>query len=45
LKQRIKVEIESRKTTDEDIQKALDKYKELIQEKILNQRNDIKKRN
>ena len=30
LKQRVKVEIESRKTTDEDIQQALNKYKELI---------------
>lgn len=30
LKQRVKVEIESRKTTDEDIQAALNKYKELI---------------
>lgn len=44
LKQRLKVEIESREKTDEDIQKALDKYKELIQEKILQKRNDIKKR-
>jgi hypothetical protein len=35
LKQRIKMEIDSRKMADEDIQNALDKYRELIQTKIL----------
>lgn len=44
LKERIKMEIESRKIADEDIQNALDKYKELIASKIMEQRNDIKKR-
>ena len=44
LKENIKLEIESRKKSDEDIQMALDKYKELIQTKILEKRNDIKKR-
>ena len=44
LKDRIKMEIESRKIADEDIQNALDKYKELIASKIMEHRNDIKKR-
>ena len=44
LKQRIKTEIESRKVTDDDIQAALDKYKELIQQKVLEKRNDLKNR-
>ena len=34
--------MESRRAADEDIQKALDKYKELIQMKILEKRNDIR---
>ena len=44
MKQRIKIEIDSRKTADNDIQLALDKDKELIQQKIDQKRNDIKKR-
>ena len=42
LKQKIKAEVESRKVTDDDIQAALDKYKELIQQKVLEKRNDIR---
>ena len=42
LKHKIKTEIESRKVTDDDIQSALDKYKELIQQKVLEKRNDIR---
>jgi hypothetical protein len=38
----LKIEIECRRTTDQDIWNALDKYKELIQEKIITKRNDIK---
>jgi hypothetical protein len=38
----LKVEIESRRITDNDIWDALDKYKELIQDKIITKRNDIK---
>lgn len=44
LKERIKMEICSRQIADEDIQKALDQYKGLIQETILHKRNDIKNR-
>lgn len=44
LKDRIKIEIESRRVSDEDIQLALDKYKELIAARIMEKRNDIKKR-
>ena len=44
LKVRIKSEVDSRKLADEDIKSALDKYKEMIEEKIQMKRNDIKKR-
>lgn len=44
LKDRIKIEIESRRVSDDDIQHALDKYKELIASRIMQKRNDIKKR-
>lgn len=44
LKVRIKNEVDSRKLADEDIKSALDKYKEMIEEKIQMKRNDIKKR-
>eukprot|EP00347_Sterkiella_histriomuscorum_P010827 403374775 len=45
LKNRCKLEVDSRKQADEDIQNALDKYQELIQREVETKRQEIRQKN
>jgi len=42
LKERVKLEVDSRKHADEEISVALDKYQELISKEVETKRHDIK---
>ncbi len=44
LKQRCKIEIDSRRRADQEIQSALDKYQELIAREVETKKQDIKQR-
>jgi hypothetical protein len=42
LKERVKLEVDSRKHADEEIAMALEKYQELISKEVETKRQDIK---